>query len=267
MRRLSAALIIFILIITSCEDNEITVSPKISNYYFGFMHYPLSTIEDPDTDNLVELSYEGDKVVKRIGGVIPINPLTGYNYSYSEIVFDDVFYSPGQITIILHKVQMDDSTYLLESSTIYMDNQYRMERKEIFNTYSNSTDTIFYTYDGSGKLVQSERKTPFSSVFISEASSYYYSALNNLDSIITNVKIEDEFLEKKRELFRYYDGASNPLKKLGIFEELFFRSLSNNNFRKYEMYKYDTDGNLLEEEERYWELTYDKEGNIEFYNH
>ena len=37
-------------------------------------------------------------------------------------------------------------------------------------------------------------------------------------------------------MFSNYDNAENPLKELGIFDEVFIRSLSKNNYRKYQKF-------------------------------
>jgi hypothetical protein len=33
---------------------------------------------------IVEIEYSGSKIIKRIGGLIPINPAIGYNYKIFE---------------------------------------------------------------------------------------------------------------------------------------------------------------------------------------
>ena len=37
-------------------------------------------------------------------------------------------------------------------------------------------------------------------------------------------------------MFSNYDNTENPLKELGIFDEVFIRSLSKNNYRKYQKF-------------------------------
>ncbi|MBF1098480.1 MAG: hypothetical protein HXL37_09260, partial [Riemerella sp.] len=61
--------------------------------------------------------------------------------------------------------------------------------------------------------------------------------------------------------FSNYDNAENPLKELGIFDEVFIRSLSKNNYRKYQKFsvnfsiplnKIDT----VSRQERTWDFKY-----------
>lgn len=263
MKRIVSILISLMVILVSCDDNPVVISPKLSSYYYAYMQYPLSAKDNPDTDNLVKLDYNGDKVIKRTGGLLAISPTTGFDYMYSELLYDNIIHSENQI-IIRHYIQGDDSATLLDESIIEMDSQYRIAKKSIFDTYSNRTDTIFYSYNSDGILIQSIQKRPFSSTFISESSLYYYNENSNLDSVVTNRTIENEFVGKTREIFSHYDGSSNPLKKLGIFEEIFYRSISVNNYSLYQMYEYDEENNRIKEEERSWSFSYDKAGNIEF---
>ena len=62
-------------------------------------------------------------------------------------------------------------------------------------------------------------------------------------------------------MFSNYDNAENPLKELGIFDEVFIRSLSKNNYRKYQKFsvnfsiplnKIDT----VSRQERTWDFKY-----------
>ena len=74
------------------------------------------------------------------------------------------------------------------------------------------------------------------------------------------------FLRTKTiETFEEYDHAENPLKKLIIFKETFYRSLSENNFSSYKKKVFNAYNNsLMEQEERNWDFIYDENGNIQY---
>jgi hypothetical protein len=67
------------------------------------------------------------------------------------------------------------------------------------------------------------------------------------------------------ELFSEYDAAPNPTKGLRIFDEVFYRSLSKNNFRKYSYEGRNSAGYVFATRNSSWELTYDNEGVPVFY--
>lgn len=69
------------------------------------------------------------------------------------------------------------------------------------------------------------------------------------------------------EEFSNYDSAINPIKNLSLFEETFYRSLTNNNFRKYERKEYDVDNNLILFSFKNWTLIYDESGKVKFESH
>ena len=59
------------------------------------------------------------------------------------------------------------------------------------------------------------------------------------------------------EHFSGYDNSDNPLKALIGLEEMFYRSLSRNNFTFYSMKKIDTDKSPSYYTEMQWDLQYD----------
>ncbi|MEY8759682.1 hypothetical protein [Chryseobacterium tongliaoense] len=66
-----------------------------------------------------------------------------------------------------------------------------------------------------------------------------------------------------KEVFKGYDNYKNPTKKLRIFDELFNRSLSENNYSSYEKNEYDNSGHSISFVERKWTLYY-KNNEIDF---
>lgn len=267
--------IMTLLFIVGCrKDNESTDKQMIDSYYYGYMDYPLyGTYGNPltvrpnqGTDNLVKFEYNGGKIVKRIGGLLYISPATGYNLMFTTDYYLNLTYHNNQITIATY---IDGNTMATNDKVIFMNAQNQMVRK-VVNPYNNEVriDTISYTYNSNGFLIQStnERHYIHEKFIVTETSIYYYNRDNNLDSIVSRVFDEEgEFIwDKEVAIFSNYDNSTNPLKDLIIFDDIFYRSLSRNNYSSYALFQYDALGKWFKKESRTWTFIYDKDGNIDF---
>ena len=85
-----------------------------------------------------------------------------------------------------------------------------------------------------------------------------------MDSIVTSKYYYTAFQAKIVEEFSNYDSTVNPLKNLVLFEETWYRSLTNNKFRKYERKEYDADNILTNYSFKNWTLIYDAFGKVKF---
>jgi hypothetical protein len=245
------------LLIICCRKDE-PIIPANSCYYYGYMDYPGYAKPDPDVDYTVDIIYNGDKIVKRIGDLIAISPSTGYNYKYTDSIYDELTYFENSISII-KKTSYQGLSILPDERVIYLDDQDKMIL-EVFPTNS-LFDSIYYSYDAKGLLIESKNKK---GGYLIESSNFYYNSQKNLDSIITHDNLNENI---KVEIFSNYDNAYNPLKQLIIFKETFKRSLSKNNYLKYNMKLFNADNILIGSAEKTWTLNYDENGNPEFSRH
>ncbi len=260
-------LLLFILIIISCNnDDEPLIKEKIDSYHFMFMHYPGSIMTNSDTDNLVHIQYKNNKIIRRDGGLISANPSSGFNYVFTDIIYDDVTYSSNELTIELKTYSLENISKF--NRTLKLDNQSRIVQRIIEKEtgYGTEIDTIDFEYNSNGKLIKSSSRK----LVYPKESFYYYNSIENLDSIVTkeylfNPNIGLLSLRKKIiETFENYDDSTNPTKNLIIFEETFYRSLSKNNYSKYKKEVFNAEGELIEDGYRIWELVYDENGMIQF---
>lgn len=242
----------------SCSsDNDSEDQPLIARYNLNTMHYPLGT---PMSGDKVQLTYEGNQIVKRVGGVVPMDPASGFSYAFSSAQYDELTYDSDRITIVEKNTFYPDPS---KKTEIVLDSHHQMsERINIALFYPQTRmDTIRYSYDASGLLTYSKKGKP-SSEF--EESQYYYNTHKNLDSIVTKHYFSGHLFYKIKETFSLYDTAANPIKNLYLFEETFLRSLSRNNYKHYEKDKFDFDNELTEHEDRNWVFLYDADGTIRF---
>ena len=94
---------------------------------------------------------------------------------------------------------------------------------------------------------------------MSTTRSFFYSGAN----LIKIEGLESDRWNNKTttlELFEDYDSAPNPTKPLMIFDKIFYRSLSYNNFRKYSFEKRESSGIVVARTNRSWVLVYDDLG-------
>ncbi|WP_309642533.1 hypothetical protein [Flavobacterium sp.] len=254
-------------VVFGCQNDSkpttVDESP-ITSYYFANMHYPQSTMISSTESNKVTLEYSDGNVIKRLAGVRAIDPATGFSYAYSSEISDDLIYSDHTILIEEGRILpfYPDPT---SRTKILLDNNNRMSQRiniKDLPIYQTSLDTVKYTYNIVGLLIESKKGKQTSE---HEIAQYYYNPSKNLDSIVTKNYLSGTVVFYKiKETFDAYDAAVNPLKNLFLFKETFLRSLSKNNYMHYEKNKYDFDNNLVDHEERNWSIPHDANGEILF---
>lgn len=135
-------------------------------------------------------------------------------------------------------------------------------------------DTFVYTYENQ-KLREVVSFNNGYGVFYK--AKIHYNNQSNVDSILvtyhngieynTNGEpyyvYDDNKLPDVKIVLSNYDNYDNPLRDLGHFDDLFLRSLSRNNFRKYERYVYDANRKIIGASEREWTLSYEN-GKVKF---
>ncbi len=246
------------------EDLEIK---KMESYKFYYMNYPAS-VYNPST-GIVEIIYDNNqRPIKRIGGLLPFSQQTGYNYMFTEDFYDELNYDQNKLTII-SKLNPDLGYTIPENKRVFTLNGNKIvSRLEFIN--DSHIDTLHYHYEA-GKLVKIVSNCPVIGGEIYHRN-FHYNQNENLDSIVTRDFKWDEndqpyidysSLNRRVEVFSNYDSSSNPTKNLMIFDELFYRSLSENNFSSYINIKYVESGEIENQEQRNWTLHYN-ENEVDF---
>lgn len=256
-----------------CADNEPIIpqiETNIQSYYYGYINNNTAIQYSSETDNLVKLEYQGNDIVRRVGGLITVNPATGFSYKFIDDIFEELVYERNnqQLTILITgRYITEENDFSFNERILKLNTQNQMLERIVENTSTHRYDTINYSYNSLGQIIKSIRRIPRTSYTLIKESDYYYSTKQNLDSVLTYISYDEEYFLIKKEVFSDYDEALNPLKKLMIFDDTYFRSLSENNFSKYQIFKYDEFGDITEEEEFNWTYFYDESGNIDFSMH
>lgn len=262
---------------------------KIENYHAIYAMYDINLqLNYPGYgDNMVRLEYDSlNRIIKRTGNVF-------YTGSTSGIVHDSLYTDltyAGNIAYRVKKIRPFGGYSAIDkdSALLTFDVFNRIIQKIQFKEYNYpQIDTTNYVYDINGKLIS--YINTYNKVYddgrefrtIKESQLYYTNG--NLDSIVTIRSLKPNFVDytalysKYSHIFSGYDTAENPFRKLQMFDETFYRSLSNNNFTEYKLITgyYDYPNNNYYAEPIYyggyeskfqtWDLIYDENGDWIYY--
>jgi len=137
--------------------------------------------------------------------------------------------------------------------------EYLLRRLEDSKMY----DSLLYAYNGNGKIKQiisysvyQDQSEKFA--YKRKAIDFFFDASGNLEKVETRHLLDDGFVIRMiTETFGNYDTALNPFRGLFMFNDTFYRSLSENNFRTYRRQERDMpNGTLYDTQGKDWVLEY-----------
>lgn len=240
------------------EDDPVAPAAAARSYDTAYMfRYPTG---DPYDGSRVVVQSVNGQIVKRVGGFRPVD---GGGYLFATEYYDDISYAGNRILVEEGKLS-NYSSEPIKKTAFLVDAQGRITHKIDVREpgYESPSDTLKYQYDAQGLLTGTHRKI-FS--LLQENAVYYYDARKNLDSIVWREIYQDQIQKTVIEKFSNYDNAPNPLRGLFIFDETFLRSLSTNNFMRYERVEtINSNQNQTYYDERTWNIPHDANGNIIF---
>ena len=265
IRRSNILLSLILIVAISCTYDEIVPLRDTDQYDVRFMLYPSGLIAPSDERPIVTLTFDDQRnIIKRSGGLVPAPYFLGFNYFFRAEIYDELTYGKDVITV--QRKESPSNRDLPYTKYIYFkgDKILRIVEKNPGNeviTYPhyNPSGLIYKTVETTwvnvnGKLLY--RKTMVKDLF------YEAGNLIRIEGTQTGVFNDDA---TTLELFSEYDTAPNPTKGLRIFDEVFYRSLSKNNFRKYSYERRNSSGYVNETRNRSWKFAYDNDGVPVFY--
>jgi len=249
-----------ILHFASCSTEENESENNIQSYDLSYMDY-LNRYDG--SSGSVKLQYDSqNRIIKRIGGLTPLPASIGFEaYIFSDEVTEDIVYTNNEIKITRNIPNVN----LFFERKMIVDNKSRIIKKIIYKKAPEVNDSIFYTYNNLNQIEETLRlsgRPENSETKIYQKAKYYYNQQQNLDSIVT-VNFEEQQVTgiTTVEKFSDYDNAANPLKKLIIFDETYYRAISKNNYAKYEYVLYSKNV-AIQKKTLSYQYKYDKSGNI-----
>ncbi|WP_299214649.1 hypothetical protein [uncultured Aquimarina sp.] len=262
MKRVIFVLFIFSLVNCSNDEslNPINNEVVIDNYYFRYMQYPQGVLNNSQLDNLVNIIYdEQNRIIKRVGGLLYISPTSGFDYTFSKEIFDSISQNSNRI-LIERKTTSLNYQIAKFKRTLFLNQQGKITSKIVETTFPTTQDTIDYQYNSIGKIMKTTSRNQFNP----RESVFYYNSNGNLDSIVSLEYNRNQLSKKTLEVFSNYDNSINLVKNLNIFEETFYRSLTENNYSEYEKKVFNSNNDLVSEEKKTWNFIYDDNGTILF---
>lgn len=265
-------LILFSLFLISCnnetETNEENTITHISRFKAKYMEYPdpLTYMPSESEPEIVTLEYDNGKIVKKMGDIIYGVSTSGIPYMLSKKIYAHVAYANNKITIT-KKFTVPDMISNYKKELFLSGNQ--IEKIVKYDPNQNSGYDTISIYYNNQKII----KTISRYNYPKGESVYHYNSNNNLDSIITRYYQYDDLTDtmyidynsksRNKITFSEYDNADNPLKNLIIFDETYYRALSQNNYKKIKYQSFNNTGTVISSTEKNWNLIY-QNGNVDF---
>ena len=216
----------------------------------------------------VKLIYNQDgKIVLRIGNLSRVAPTTGFAYKFLDDIADTVVYQNNAISVTQILLSTDLFTKINPYQRDFFFEHGRLTKELADNeSYGTETDpvkdTILFYYNKAEQIDSTKRY----GLYFQENKNFFYNENGNLEKVIGKTFWKDNKEVKYNDtiLFSDYDNTPNLTGNLILFDECFYRSLSKNNFKKYIYKRYDAYKQLLQDDERTWQFSYDAENYPEY---
>lgn len=259
-------LLLFILF-WSCNNEDDVIIPVENNTFTAYPKgYFVSTYEGYDT---IKLEYQNNKITKRIGDWIQTSSASGYRTIFSKLLETNVDYS-GKTANLTKFSKLDWYQYLNDTHVYTFNGLQISEATLTYRVIPNYTEKYVYVYENNQiKYIDLFVTDHYFTNDLRNRRNFYFNTNGNLDSLVYRDADYDFYNEdippyidyKKKErkvtTFSNYDQSQNPFQNLGVFTDLYYKSLSKNNFRKTQTREYDQEGKpTLNVSESSWDYEY-----------
>ncbi|MGV0977571.1 hypothetical protein [Empedobacter falsenii] len=239
-----------LFLIWSCNDDEEIIPIDNNSFTIYPKGYFVATTIGMDT---IKLEYQNNQVTKRIGEWMELAGSTGYDNKFSKLFETQITYSGNQVSVT--KVsKMEGINYPKDFETYTFNGKQIVEAVLTYQNRPNYKERYVYTYENNQiKHIDLLVTDSYYTNDLRSRRDFYFSKNGNLDSLVYRESTHDyndivppfiDYKIKKRNVttFSNYDQSQNPFQNLGVFTDLYYKSLSKNNFRKMETVQYDEEG-------------------------
>lgn len=257
-------LVLSFFVFNSCNDDENLEQNSVielKEYISGYMFYNYETYGEK-----VTIDFQNQKPVKR---KIP----STFGQINDGSFYEELIYN-GNVLEIKNKSTNPNFQNIAEfkkhiefngdkvSKKIYFDGNNEITNRTEFEYSDDKITRIRYfltDYNG-GMYLKSQSEVSYSGNNVSQITTRHA----KYDSATNSYILNPTDLEKDVETLSGFDNHQNPTKNLKIFDELFLRSLSENNFTQYQKIEYDENGIQTGSiEQQSWTFVYEN-GQINF---
>jgi hypothetical protein len=252
--------------VMSCRKGKDTpqdiIIDSISPAFFVKQTRPYATAEV--LSGRSKFAYIDGKPVKRSGAVVSI-----FSFEVTDKVFDTVIYVNNNNLIIESRLNIgqNPAPYKWE---VTLQNGLPVKRISYLYRVAEQqyiiADTTYYSYNTKNQIEKIESHSTVFPYSYLHAKQFTFNAAGNL------VKVNTTYTRKPAQLqytaveeLSMYDNAKNPLQRFWIWDDLYYRSVSANNFAKYNYVRYDQSNNPVEIKVQVIPLKYDANGSILFF--
>jgi hypothetical protein len=241
------------LAIIGCKDSEKSVPAyEFNAFNVDFMNYYFMRGVTGDTNRVLLEYYEDGRLKRRIGDIVsvPVPPYP-YPWAFSPDVVDSFTYVQNQVHVDRY-FRYEGDMLPVYSKTYTIDNGKLTQVTTEQYQDNTTTDTTTFLYNSEGLLDTSITygyRDDYCILILTKV--YLFDSSGNLIQV-KGISQTDYTTEEN---FSGYDQSENPLKNLIGLEDVFYRSLSKNNFTDYSFYRSPNIWN-----ERHWDFEYDDNG-------
>ncbi|WP_333661436.1 hypothetical protein [Chishuiella changwenlii] len=197
-----------------------------------------------------------NRLIKKNGGLSRLPNSAGFSYAFTKDIHTNLTYENNKVTV------EDFSSIPTKKRYITLNSLQKIESIEI--PHLNRRMEFKYSDNKLTEILTLFIKSPFNdnSLIVSFVEKFYYDSNDNLSRTeYYNNEPNNNSTNKIVRIFKDYDNSTNPTKSLYLLEEYFYRSISKNNYRKYEKTEYYGEYNFRTSEKT-WFFEYDSKGNI-----
>ena len=215
--------------------------------------YPVSGIPEVRA----KLYFVDGAIVKRSGVRQSV-----WTFDVNDAVFDTLMYSKSELIIEHHPGPLNAT--ISNRWHITLKNGKPVQRISYQNNQGQYmvTDTADYYYNAKQQIEKIESNYTVFNSRNKVIKQFYFDANNNLSRVSTVYYVDNKLWSTTVEEFVKYDNAKNPLKQLWMWDDIYYRSLSANNFAEYSYVRWDDKNNPVEVRKQTLPLQYDASGNI-----
>lgn len=260
----------------SCSRNDDDITNNGNELVLDKVHvyFTVANLDAIINSNGNELFYyfeydSNQRLIKKIGGFLPISSSTGYE-SFADKIYTTLLYNNNKVTVENFS-SSPEFTVPKKSNYYTLNNSNQIIEKEIPDTNDNYLFKKQIFNYSNNKLVEIKTIFPNMPYYSADPNDYvltysekfYYDSDSNLSKTECFEQHNGINMgEKVVRIFENYDTSSlNPVKRLYLLDDYFYRSISKNNFRKYTEIKYnnniETSTSIIA-----WAFNYDANGNI-----
>jgi len=259
--------LLLVTVLTSCSKDDITNNEALITN----IKIDLLGSYNGINENKIGFYFEYDnksRLIKKIGGFSSTPTTSGYTGFYSNEIYTSLLYSGNNVTV--EKFSSSPEFSVPKNTNYYtLNNSNQIIERKIPNTNNYLDEKHVYQYSNN-KLVEIITTFPNyplnpndpNQYTISFSEKFYYDSDENLSRTEYYLQHDGVDFEKKVErIFESYDTSVNPIKRLYLLNDYFYRSISKNNYRKYSEFRY-TNNTISSFTEINWTFNYDSKGNL-----